>query len=424
MVNQVEGQSTIIFIKDDGAMVKKGELVCELNSATLRDSLTDQVITVRQAEANLDNAVKTREVAEFALREYLGGTYPQAMEDAQIALKLAESNLAQAVERLDWSSKMARIGYVPRTQNLADQDLKENCEIALRNARTQIRIVSTYTRDRTIAQLKADIEMARADEMARRPTLGLEQTKQKKLESQIAKCRMVAPDDGMITIANDDMMRPGSSQVMVEEGATVRERQILLRLPDPAHMRVNAKVDESLVNLVVPGEHARVRIDAFPGQFFEGSVQGVHVLADPPQPPLYELRVYTVMVSIQDPPPSMRPGMTATVQILVRKTDALAVPGQAVLHAHDKNFVFVAEPGGPVRREVTLGTPSDARIEVAEGLAEGDEVALNPLAMMTDKEKNDEFILGALASREGDLWGGSRTGTPPHARLVATAPAH
>jgi RND family efflux transporter MFP subunit len=413
VVNQVEGQSTILFIKPDGSMVKKGELVCELNSATLRDNLTNQVITVRQAEADLDNAVKTREVAEFALQEYLGGTYPQAMEDAQIALKLAQSNLAQAVVRFEWSSRMAAKGFVPRSQNIADRDSKRNCEIALQSARTQIQVLSTYTRQKTMTELRAAIEKARSDEMAKRATLGLEQTKQKKFETQIAKCRMVAPADGMITIANDDMMRPGNSQTMVEEGATVRERQVLLRLPDPAHMRVNTKIDESLVSRVVPGERARIRIDAFPGRLFEGSVERVQRMADPPQPPLFETRVYTSMVAIDDPPPSIRPGMTAKVEILIRQTDVLAVPVQSVLHARDKSFVFVAAPGGPVRHEVTLGTSNDELIEVADGLGEGYEVALNPLDLMTDAEKRDEFVVGALAPREEESWAEARVGTTP-----------
>jgi len=56
--NEVEGQTTIISILPEGKEVKKGDLVCELDSATLRDNLINQEITTRRAKADLDNAEK------------------------------------------------------------------------------------------------------------------------------------------------------------------------------------------------------------------------------------------------------------------------------------------------------------------------------------------------------------------------------
>ena len=60
----VEGQTTIILIKPEGSAVKKGQLVCQLDSASLKDQLVNQMITVKSAEANYENAKLTREVAE------------------------------------------------------------------------------------------------------------------------------------------------------------------------------------------------------------------------------------------------------------------------------------------------------------------------------------------------------------------------
>ena len=67
---QVEGQTTIISILPEGSAVKKGDLVCELDSAGAQGQLTNQKITTKGAEAAYLNAKLTREVAEIAVKEY------------------------------------------------------------------------------------------------------------------------------------------------------------------------------------------------------------------------------------------------------------------------------------------------------------------------------------------------------------------
>jgi multidrug efflux pump subunit AcrA (membrane-fusion protein) len=413
VVNEVEGQSTILFLAPEGSIVRKGELLCELDSSALRDSLTNQVIATRLAESDLQTAIKTREVAEFALREYVGGTYPQDMQNAEIARTLAETNLKQAADRLDWSTRMVQKGFLPRAQVLADQDSKNNCEIALENARTKIRVLATYTRRKTLSELRADIQKARGDELAKLATLGLEQTKQRKLEAQVAKCKMYAPTTGLVTYVNDDMMRPGSNQVTIQEGATVRERQAIVRMPDIAHMRVSTKIDESQISRVAPGKRAWVRVDALPGQLLEGTVGRVQQIADPAMPPMIEIRTYTVLIDIDKPPLTLRPAMSARVEILASQTgDVLAVPVEAVLQSQGQSAVLVSSPAGPALREVELGTSDDHLIEVVAGLREGDEVALDPQALMTDEARRKALIEGEFTLRPDGAGGGLASTRP------------
>ena len=62
---EVEGQTTIIKILPEGTKVAKGDLVCELDSASLKDQLINQKITTKSAEANFMNAKLTREVVRL-----------------------------------------------------------------------------------------------------------------------------------------------------------------------------------------------------------------------------------------------------------------------------------------------------------------------------------------------------------------------
>ena len=68
----VEGQTTIIRIVPEGQRVKAGDILCQLDSAALKDQLVNQRITTKSAEANFLNAKLTREVAEIAMTEYRG----------------------------------------------------------------------------------------------------------------------------------------------------------------------------------------------------------------------------------------------------------------------------------------------------------------------------------------------------------------
>ncbi|MHB1561875.1 MAG: efflux RND transporter periplasmic adaptor subunit, partial [Isosphaeraceae bacterium] len=91
--NQVEGSTTIIRIIPEGTRVKKGQIICELDSASLRDQLVNQKITTKSTEANFLNAKLTREVAEIAVKEYVEGVYVQELNSIESDIKLAESDL-------------------------------------------------------------------------------------------------------------------------------------------------------------------------------------------------------------------------------------------------------------------------------------------------------------------------------------------
>ena len=101
----VEGKTTIIKIVPEGVRVKKGDLVCELDSAALKDQLVNQRITTESAKANYLNAKIAREVAEIAVVEYTEGIYPQDLETVQGQVKRAESAIQRSEKR--WSELAA-----------------------------------------------------------------------------------------------------------------------------------------------------------------------------------------------------------------------------------------------------------------------------------------------------------------------------
>ncbi|MFI5456649.1 MAG: sigma-70 family RNA polymerase sigma factor [Isosphaerales bacterium] len=228
----VAGQTTIVYIVPDGSTVKKGQLVCELDSASLKDQLINQRITTESAKANSLNATLTREEGELAVVEYESGIYVFNLAEIEGDIKIAEAELALAQEELNTAKAST-------TDKLAIKRLELavfRAQFGLEKGQNRKKLLVDFTKPRTIKQLKSDVQKAHSTELAKKATWELETGKEKKLERQIAACEIKAPRDGTLVYF------PGRTQVvlrkdgttaeipLIEEGATVRERQILFEI--------------------------------------------------------------------------------------------------------------------------------------------------------------------------------------------------
>jgi multidrug resistance efflux pump len=411
--NKVEGQTTIIMILPEGTAVTKGQVVCELDSSALQDNLKNQRIATLGAEAAYQQSKLTREVAEIAVTEYVEGVYKQEKETAQGEIALAKSELKRAEDRLEWSNRMLDKGYVSKAQNVADKVGLEQKKFALEQAQTKLDVLEKYTKEKTIKELKSEVEKTKSDELAKKQTYQLEQDKEAKLVRQIEGCKLTAPGDGLVVYANDPNRFGGSSQPQIEEGATVRERQKIFSLPDISHMQVNTKVHESMVDRIDPGLRARIRVESFPDDVLTGSVKEVAPLPDPNTMFSSDVKVYTTKVTIDKGLDGLRPGMSAQVEILVTELEnVLSVPVQAILEFSNKNHVAVRGPEGTYDwREVTLGLSNDKLVEVKKGIKSGEVVALNPISLMSEEEKREAFSAANKDATKKD-WGKAAPGAP------------
>jgi RND family efflux transporter MFP subunit len=413
--SEVEGTTTIIFILPEGSRVKKGDKVCELDSATLKDNHKNQMITSQQAAASYEQAKLTREVAEVAVKEYLEGVFKQDLETVQGEIALARADVTRAQDRLTWSTKMKEKGYISESARLADELSLKKAQFALEQSQTKLDVLMKYTKDKTVKELQADVEKAKSDELAKKATFSLEKDKEDKLLRQINNCILNAPGDGLVVYANDPGRgMGGGNQVQIEEGASVRERQKIFSLPDITQMRVDTKVHESMVERIRRGLKAHIRVDAFADQSLEGEVQTIAPMADQSTFFGSDIKVYTTQVKINNGPTGLRPGMSAMVEILVDQIpNCLAVPVQAVMELKGKNLLYVKRADGTFdRREVVLGTSNDQLIEVKKGLKTGEEIVMTPTLVMTAEDKS-EFSNATKEATKKDWGPDAAKGNPP-----------
>jgi RNA polymerase sigma factor (sigma-70 family) len=229
--SRVQGQTAIMFIVPDGSVVKKGDQLCELDSAALEDQLINQQITARAAEAIFKNFRLAREEAERAARVYRDDLFPREQREIEGEVKVAEAELAVAEEErksIKPASGDNRLAF--RRAELA----VARAELALEKSKNRLRILTDHTKRERIRKLTGAVENARSDELAKEAVWELEKSKEQKLERAIAACTIVAPIDGTVVYA--DPLRSDAATgaqprlVRVEEGATVRERQLILRI--------------------------------------------------------------------------------------------------------------------------------------------------------------------------------------------------
>ena len=131
------------------------------------------------------------------------------------------------------------------------------------------------------------------------------------------------------------------------------------------------------------GDLADITLNAYPGKVLKGTISNIGVILDP------SIRTGKVRIEVQNPG-LMRLGMfvTATFHGRANKVE-ISVPSTAVLHLHDRDYVYVPAPGNQFRRiEVVSGEALvDNTQEIRTGLQQGQQVVSNALAMQHTIER-------------------------------------
>lgn len=415
--SKVEGSTSIISIVPEGSTVIEGDLVCELDSSVLVDKETQQQIKVTQAKAVLDQAREEVEIqrtqnesdmaaavlklklAEIDLRKFVEGDFEQQRIELDSAVQVNVENLSRAKEYLSFLERLVKKGY--RMQS--DLDAERIAFNKVKNDRVvaeeKLRVLMDYTKERTVSELEANVKeyklqinrtksranaalaQKHADLEAKSLTSNVESRLLARLQAQIADCKLYAPQDGQVVYVNTRDGR-SSDQVLIEVGATVRERQPIINLPDLTAMKVNARVHESRISMVRAGLTATVKIDAAPTEDFHGAIDVVSSVPSSLNNFNRDLKEYEAVVRLTDDVEKisqLRPGLTATVEILVdQREGVLQAPVQSLISVVDQRYTYVLGERGPELREVTIGETNERTVEILEGIEEGERVVMNP----------------------------------------------
>jgi HlyD family secretion protein len=378
--------------------------------------------TLAAAKAAPEPAAKTNVVVDFsayAKLDVLGdGEAKQKLRKFDDDLQVAQKELGQAKTTIDGTRRLFEKGFVTKTDLERDEIAYENSRLKVQTADTARDLflkydflksaedvlskyadaVREFDKARRVAISKAAQAKARLKSAQGQHEVQLRQRKD--LNEQLQKCTLKATKPGLVVYGGgrDDMFYYGGEE-RIREGATVRERQAIITIPDMTRMSVNVKIHESYIKKVKKGQKARVTVDAFPDKVLSGEVTKVGVLPDSQNRWMNpDLKVYVTTITIDGTQDWLKPGMSAKVEILVNKLDnCVYVPMQAVSPEGEKQVCYVSRGLNSERREVQVGEFNDEFIELKSGISEGERVLLRapeaaaPGAEKTpDKEKKPE----------------------------------
>ena len=384
---EVAGGSTILWLVPDGTQVNEGEELVKLDSSSLEDQVSAQEITYQKALAVKIEAEKTFSASKIAVQEYSEGTYPQAVQTADAGITVAMENLRSAENSFQHAQKMARKGYITSLERDSRAFAVKRAELDLVTARLAKVVLEKFTRPKTEEDLVSKRDTAEAKMRSEEAAFELEESRLKRLQTQLEKCVIRAPQTGMVIFANEPGGQRGQQAVQIEEGAAVRERQSIIRLPDLGRMQVKIPVHESKVDQLRIGMRANLKVQ---DREFQGTVASVANQPEP-NPFLSTVKEYATIVKITGESSGLRPGMTAVVEILVSElSGVLTVPVEAIVEQGGRTYCWVLSGSSHKRRPVVLGMSNNIDIEVKDGLVEGDVVILNPRAIVAEARDDDD----------------------------------
>jgi HlyD family secretion protein len=443
--SEVEGIARIIYIVPEGSYVKKGDLLVELDSASSEDAVNQQQINVEKAqfalvqsqqqleiqkstvESEIQGATLRVEFAQSDLEKFTKGEALQSQRNAQIEITNVLQNLQIAQERLDWSEKLYKQGFETKGNLDKDRLTVSQTELRLEQTQKALWMVDTFDNPKRKRALESALQEANenfervklqgerklaqynADVDSQTKTLELNQTKLEREKKQLLATKIYAPQEGLVVYGSAGGGH-FSSESMIEEGAVIRNRQEIIKLPDVSEMKLLVKIHESHINQICTGQSAFVVLDSMPDQRFEGTVNRVAPLPDSQSrwgnP---DLKVYATEIIVSDNLPGIKPGVSARAEIIITNlTDTLSVPIQAVTTRKGRQVVFLASaPSEPV--PVTVGLYNTKFIQVTAGIKAGDQVLLAPLLDTQEKDLGGAIFAEGEAPPAGSTNLASRT---------------
>src|SRR5438093_4701251 len=238
--------------------------------------------------------------SQYAKIEALGdGEAKQKLRKFEDDLQVAQKELGQAKSTLEGTKRLFEKGFVTKIDLERDEIAFENARLKVQTADTARDLFLKYefkksseeslskyaeaTRELERARKAAVSKLAQADAKLKSAEgqYNVQVRQRKDFNEQLEKCILKAKKTGLVVYGGggDEMYYYGN-QEPIREGATVRERQAIITIPDMTRMSVKVKIHETYIKKIKKGQSARITVDAFPDTLMEGEVTQVGVLPD------------------------------------------------------------------------------------------------------------------------------------------------
>ena len=314
----------------EGAHVRKGELLLELDDADIRSQAARAKAQLSAAHAE-ESELKT------------GGTHEEVLTlDSQLTKARSARDTAQ--HNLDAMTRLQKEGA-------ASAGEVEQTQANLRHAQADLTLLEQKQKDRysqpEVQKVQAQVAEAQAAYDA--------------AKSALAKSNVRAPFDAIVY------------SLPAKQGSFVQAGELLLQAADLSHVLVRAFVDEPDVGRLIVGQKAEVTWDAVPGRIWSGTVSTV--------PTTVKLRgarnVGEATCEVDNHDLQLLPNVNVGVSIVTaEQKDVLTLRRDALRIDDSKPYVFEVVDNHLRRRDVQISLQNLTEVEITSGLSQGAAVAL------------------------------------------------
>lgn len=326
----------IVNLAPEGTVVDSGDFLIQFDTNELQKTIDDEHSELEIAQANFEKSLASMEANMAQL--------VSSLENSQASFDLATLRLEQMafeaevkVQEEKLRLRQSEISYEQSRSKIESQKKMDAAEVT--------------TLELKIKQAKSELEKA---------------------QRQLFQMTVNAPAPGLVVYQK---IWQGGDMEKIKIGDTPWRGQSLIQLPDLSRMQVTTEISEVDIGVLKKGQTATIKLDAFPDPAFTGIISDIASLAHE-KSGQSEIKVFDVLVDINESDEILKPGMTAKVTILTQKlTDKYFVPIESVFEKEGDKVIFILN--GSVRAvKVIPGKRNENEVVIEGDFAAGDLVAL------------------------------------------------
>lgn len=370
-----EDNGKVIYLISEGAMVKAGDVIAEMDRSDLEREIRNQRLTVNNAEAEVDRVEEEFKMLVASNQTHYDkqqADYDFSVNELEMAKKTLEKKMRLADEKLVPRDQVEQAELAVRSKELAEMKGKKDLELQVADNKSKENQKQADVRK---VKFALDTQLRTLDE----------------LETRLSKGVVRAPASGMVVISKI-WAGPGDYRKL-QEGDTLHRRQSICQLPDLSRMLARINVGESDAPRVVLGMPVKIKLEAIPDRIFHGTVTDISSLATEGNPmesgSTPGRKNFEVTVALKEADPkTIKPGMTADAEFICDAVrNVIFVPLESVIEKDGKTVVFVKSRRGFERREITTGKSNDSFVIVTKGLRKNETISLrDPTTPMDQQE--------------------------------------
>jgi HlyD family secretion protein len=349
---QVSGTIAKLFV-DFNSVVHEGQPVAQLDQATFHAKLTEAEALLENARAEVKNTTANVQTVRAAIEN------AQAEVASQRAnLQRAQVAVVDAKRGLDRNQALSERHLISRSERDTAQTGYDSGVAQHNGAQAQLASAEAKVRSAQAQLRSAEAQVEKAKAQVSQALAAVEQAK-----VEVDRTVIRSPISGMVMSRNVDVGQTVAASLQAPTLFSIAHNL--------THMQVDANVSEADIGTVAPGQAVTFTVDAYPSQIFRGTVREIR------SAPLVVQNVvnYDTVIAVDNSALQLKPGMTATVSILVVQRDKVLKVPKAALRFQPQLTEREHEQLGTVGRErprggAPVGTrqPPEAQRQPWQGL--------------------------------------------------------